>query len=375
MMTSYFIFILALFFCYFLFIVNDSIAYNVNCKSTTSTKKGKNVNSILIYSIILFIITIFFCSQIDPPSGWDLYRHYEEIDKIRLYGLEYAFEEGIYKQYYVISLLFYLVSLQSNNNLLVIISLSIEFLIYFSVLKYFINKGTIKKSNTILLCNIYFFATINLVQAVSGIRNILAFMIALYGVFITMYKNKKILPIICYLLAVFIHPFSLMIVLIYFISKLKFKKCIFVILILWGFFYNEIISLLLSIDTPYFEELTENFKMYQTMKVDSDYRIIFLQVFLTVFGVYLIYKNKTIKKNHLQLGTFVLLYTAFALGSLSNMIFFQRASYALSLILIPFVIENYEKEKGLWVYIFVGCSLLLTLFQVLRIYNIIRGAA
>ena len=35
-------------------------------------------------------------SQIKPPQSWDLYRHYQEIDKMRMLGAQYAWTKSRY---------------------------------------------------------------------------------------------------------------------------------------------------------------------------------------------------------------------------------------------------------------------------------------
>lgn len=84
-------------------------------------------NRIIIFLGIVGIALL--AAQVNPPRAWDLYQHYDEINRIRERGAAYAWVESRYANYYGATALFYITSLTPWNETLPFITIFLELLI------------------------------------------------------------------------------------------------------------------------------------------------------------------------------------------------------------------------------------------------------
>lgn len=226
-------------------------------------------------------------SNIDPSVEWDLYRHYEEIEKMRIWGAEYAFLRGRYSSYYVINFLFYVVSLTPWNGLLVFISIFIELWILEDILHFYKKRGL--SAQTISICFFLFFSLSNIVLAISGIRNVLASVLMGYAIWNIHYKHKhKALSLLLIIMSISIHPASGLILMVYlmsFIPSMLFST-------IMSFFLLpllvNLIDVFKNVDNPIISSSAELFGLYTAEQAGLDTRVLIVSSILIIFTCFII---------------------------------------------------------------------------------------
>ena len=296
---------------------------------------------ILIYFGIAYA---FLAAQIKPPPQWDLFHHYNEINNMRMGGLDYALTQGRYKELFVINFIYYIVSLFSYNNLLVFITVFIEYMIFTYITcdlkeKYDSEKNTIAFSINFFL----FFALVNIVLSISGIRNVFAFSIASLAVYMDLFKQRKgILKLLLYIIPIFIHPSTIIvpIVRVFVLTPKMYKLA--PLLIIWGMFASYISELLESSSVGALKTAGYLLNLYGESSYITDNRLIIVNfIFVSIIMIACFYilqkKHSNYNKGQLLYITFVIIYLFVALGSLNNVIIFNRMLYGLAFLILPVI--------------------------------------
>lgn len=161
-----------------------------------------------------------------PNEGTDLSRYYVELDIMRQFGLDYVYNSSLYKDTFIINMIFYLISLTNNNNLLPFISTVIIFLFFFHVIIQEQKKFNIN-STVVSLFILSFIAVIFLRPLLTGVRQHLALTILLFAFYRELIQNKKnISTLLIYIIPTLIHvqTVPILIVRLLFLFKGKIYK-------------------------------------------------------------------------------------------------------------------------------------------------------
>lgn len=288
---------------------------------------------------------------VDPPDKWDLYKHFQEIERIRAYGNKSWFVAN-YENLPVTMALFWIVAYLPAVNFLPVISLGVIGGIIIYILKDYSSTKEDKGNQWILVAFFCCIAYMNIVMSISGVRNTMAAAISAVGVYIGIQKRKRIAAIVFFLLAAGIHPQGIMLPCIYFanfmLSKLKIKSRWFMLLILpvimWiaRFFEDS--------QSDYLQYIFYLVNVYKDNSVVVDSRIVVLQVVaVTVFLLNIKYceKNeeyiKTIDSEYVGL---MRMYLLSVLGSLGNGLLFYRMLYPVGILMIPQIYRMLCCEKN-----------------------------
>lgn len=337
----------------------------------------KNRKQLIIVTFVFGLVLALCCSQIGPPSQWDLFRHYEEIDRMRTLGAGYAFKNGIYKDFFLVNLFFYLISLTGSNGLLVFLSLTIETFIFCYYLNDQIHSDRIIRTGTFAICFLAFWPTLNIVYAVSGIRNVLATSIGMLALYIDLMKNKsKVISILLYVAAVFIHPFAAIYIVLRLLTNIRLKFISVVVTFSWFALYDLIYNLFRKIPIRIFQVISVNMYIHN-IDYSSDVRLIVLYaLFIFTVLIFTIVDKKDNSLKHavtdLRWDQASLLYEAFTLGALFNFLYFQRATYGIAFVMLPIISNQMKGRNRVLVAILVSIfAIIANYFQIIRMYNVV----
>lgn len=345
---------------------------------TESKIMGERTRKQLLYTAFIFgLLMAICCSMINPPNEWDLYRHYCEIDKMRVLGAKYAFSYGTYKELYVINFMFYLVSLTKYDGLLVFVSLMIETIIFCYFMNDQIRSGKIVHAGVFAICFLAFWPTLNIVYAVSGIRNVLAASIGTFALYADVMKKKpKIVTILLYLTAVFIHPFAIVFIVLRLLVNLKQVWLSTLIALGWFALYDLIYYLCRMVPLKLFQVISVNMYLHEN-DYSSDIRLtVMYALFVAAIIIMALIDRKHNKFNlsevELRWNTVALLYGAFTIGALSNVLYFERAAYGIAFVMLPIVSRRMKNKNRLFPSL-VLCvyAMIAIMFQVVRMYNVV----
>jgi hypothetical protein len=193
-----------------------------------------------------FILAIFgaflvlFAYNFTPNTSirWDLLVHYEDVNQLRGKNITQAFNNTYYSDnYFLAALYFWLISRLPDNRLLPVFPIILDYIIFSYIFtRSFMNE---KRWDTGIDFTHGFFVfflwlcTFGMKLAISGIRCVTACAICSLAIFFLIDANKKrIASIVLFIIAIMIHSFALMVILIWLLSKIKNKKPMIVLVLL-----------------------------------------------------------------------------------------------------------------------------------------------
>jgi len=189
----------------------------------------------LLYGIGGLLIVFVVCFVPNDHIRWDLLEHYKGVDLMRGKSYFDAINDGGYASiYFLYGNYLYLISLLPTNQLLPLFPILIDFgvfvYIFFDLFGYqYENKIPLSKGMYVLFA---WFSTIGFKLAISGIRCVLAVALISLGVYqFMMNKKHRILKlIVTVFFGLQIHAFTLIILLIFVVTRVKSKKIVLAIL-------------------------------------------------------------------------------------------------------------------------------------------------
>ncbi|MBT2678820.1 EpsG family protein [Bacillus sp. ISL-35] len=334
----------------FLFVISVTYLCFYFTKLIVGTMYEIKSSKIFDFSLsLLVVISIVIISiSIKPDIEYDLSRHYEIVNNMRYYGYEY--ETG-YESLVIIKVIFYLVSLSRYNELLPAISVAITYSIFIYITRNFINKY--KTSNKLFLLSwLINISILPFLVSYSGVRTSMAFAIfalALYRDIIL--KKKNLTIIILYVIPLFIHPASGILVglrILYFnrnlfVSKLKY------LLLFWSFSSYILIDLLESISIPYISYTAQKLQIY-FLKFDGDHRLYFVNMCFFIF-LFILFrwinlgKKADWSENINKLMEYIELVILFAIGSFYIPSITERLLYFIAFFAFPIIYLSVNNSR------------------------------
>lgn len=333
-----------------------SILYIFNLFITllfVGTFKRKYIRCILTFSALLFgIIGLVMI----PRNGTyiDTVRFFEELNGIRdqsnislSSGWNYLMGSLGYDSVPVAGVLLWLVSLQSENGLLTFIVATLDILAGY----YLVARSLRNESSKLIfcLCVAFFLFMFNFNASVSGVRNVLACSLAMCITYkISVEKKIRITYLFLYLLFILIHPFAIIVPLLYFFSRILCKNHILyyifcVVLILQHYLQQFIFKLIATwSDIPFFSSVL--FKSTQYFGQDayieestsfSRFRTILIAIFLMfIIANYLLRKKTIFCETYFA---YILSFAFFTIGAFSDEILFSRCVSVLLFAILPLI--------------------------------------
>ena len=304
-----------------------------------SARKGKRIKdkslSKLMVAMLLAIAT--FSYFINPSETSDLYRHFLSIDELKYNG----FSASIYDELIGSKCFLYIISMLPSKHWLPFFSAIITYgLGMWIIFDYYKNE---KCSSKVLLFSILFMLAIDDFYTVtSGIRCAMAMAFMATGIYLKFLKNKKIIMYLPFIvISLTIHSISYLVFALIILFKFIKKKRLNFLILLWGFFIVEIISVMRYLRL-FFE--ANKLSNYFYGESNTNYVVLALRIILVVIILILSLKIKksTInnKENIIPMDyiEFVKLFSLVSIGGLYiNTIFIGRLLFLLGFLLIPFL--------------------------------------
>ncbi|MBP3596062.1 MAG: EpsG family protein [Clostridia bacterium] len=357
-------------------------------------KYSKNFKLSLIFSVLSLSI-LAFC--FNPIRAWkengnytDLCRFFYDLDIIKK-NPNFSNEKLLtnYDVIPIVKILIYLVAKLKVNNFLPFIVSALYYGIFFSVLLHLKNNVKINL-NTLRKAGILFLLLSNFQMLITNIRVPLGCSICtliFYYDFIKKIKFKKIL--FMYILLLGIHPYFIIIlmlrILFYILNKINnkiLKGIIYSIIVMYGLFISMITNILSDFSSnTYIKFILSKMDFYTNGSADQyiDYNsaiVVFSKIISILILIYYInknIKNDKIDKRYLDMINFSKIMAVFAIGSLANMTIFSRTGILLTgILLYLYIILNNmlsnKKSNQFIIYIPNAIVYFMTFMQVVLLF-------
>lgn len=368
--------------CILIFAMILYLVYNFFLKKEISNKK-----IVLIISVISISIMIL-CLNMKPPESFDLYRYFLEMDYLRNLDLKTTFTEILARPTKVWTAIQRIATLISkDNHAIFFLSIPITVISYMYILVD-LNKNYKLTNRQIVLSIFTFFSIVSTIHLMSGIRNVLAVAIYSIGMYLALFKKKK-LGYLFYLVALLIHPMVIMILCFQIISKLLRKIVIGnvkigqYIILLWQVFSGFIIYvlkvILYIIPIALIELYINKFEMEINYKMTVDYRVLIPELIQIILFTLLM--HKTIKNSEKVDNRLLIFYYLgfFIIGSFTMFNIFIRTRFIFAYFL-PFILgyknttltdgaQNYAKKINIIEYLLLGISIYINVYYIYFMYS------
>lgn len=314
---------------------------------------GKRYLKIYFFVVALTLATIAFFFQ--PSTDMDLYRHYQTIDAFKIYGWDYVKSTDIFKTLPVYGMYFYLISLLPFKGFLPAVTVFITYFLFFSLIYKISRDHNIKKSY-IMITFFFFMFGIDYLSVISGIRNMLAFSIFTYFLYIDLVEqNHKLLCFLIYISLCFLHSSIIILILfrifVYFYNRFTgiLLKLVF---LFWAFFLSSILNIFRLFSGSYFNQIADKINIYYNGVLNYNLKIVLFELcsLILLIMIFISYHHDSKNENYYpsKYGHFMILTIAFTLGSIKHYELFLRMvafiMYASPYYMLMFLNSNSSKN-------------------------------
>ena len=182
----------------------------------------------IMIALFSALVIYVYCFDPTPITRWDLLEHYKTIDLIKKYGWSYAWTKGEYKERYIVTLYFYIMSKMPNYRLLPVLPLVIDFSVYFYIFQDRMRTDEVYGAYPIgdaAFVTLAWITTFGMKLAISGIRCVCAVSLCALAIYWEAIKReRKATSYFLYFIAYGIHDFTLIIILVRMLMQVKDKK-------------------------------------------------------------------------------------------------------------------------------------------------------
>lgn len=197
------------------------------------------INKSLYFGIMIAlfasVVVYVYCFDIKPIARWDLLQHYRTIGLMKENGWNFVWTKGEYKDRYVISLYFYLISFMPDYRLVPVIPLIIEFSIALYLFEKSMKVYEVNDAYPVAdaaFTTLAWFATFGIKLAVSGVRCVWAVSLCALAIYWeAIRKEHRLVAYGLYIIAYGIHDFALVLILVRLLMMIKDKRllavCVF----------------------------------------------------------------------------------------------------------------------------------------------------
>ena len=197
------------------------ICFLLFSNNTISKRCGKTLY--LVIAVLFAGFSFFFSPQ--DFIRWDLLEHFKVINEMRSGGIEYATKGSQYADLFVYNYFAYFISLLPKclQNLVSTIPLIIDFSIVGYIYKRIYNVHIVEANGkTRVLSVLLWFCTFGIKLAITDIRCSLAVSLVAVAIYLfVIEKRKKIFAILLSIIAVFVHQFAVVVIVVGIFSKIK----------------------------------------------------------------------------------------------------------------------------------------------------------
>lgn len=333
------------------------------------------------FSSLLGIAVGFIAYHMVPPVSFDLYRIQDEI--IRAKGLPTDGAVILLQNSAepVRDAIIYLVAQLGNPDLLQFFIVAIGYWIIFYIVGDSSARAHLSWKMTMLVL-LTVLLSLTAVSFFSGLWNYFAMILFSLGFYLQIMRNYKApIPIILYVLAIFVHTsvlFPVILLAVFLLLKRKISITLFVIMIA-AFSLPSIISVLTSLapDLPLVSQLDAMFKSYFGSKssLDIEYgpRVIMLELFklVPIILISTMFKFKISEEKDTQKFSFLLMFAIFAI--IISSILFLRYTFLVVLLFTPLFVRFFKENKSS-TKLGIVLTTLLILFPLLLNYQILMAS-
>lgn len=294
--------------------------------------------------ILLGIVGVaLLAAQVVPPIEWDLYQHYDEINRFRQGGAFYAWKRSRYASYYGATALFYVTSLTPWNKTLPFITILIELFIYEKVIAYYRDRIGAQSAG---IAFFLFVVLSNIVMAISGIRNVLAVVLVNYAIwnFECVSKKNWIIDAAIAMLAITIHPASGFLIVFYALSFIPSHIAGVVISILILPVLTKFLNVFSTSKNAILSSSSGLFALYTKEQAGLDIRVRITSVILIGFSIVVAMHLIHYEKKMDRYLHYIVLYSIGTLGMITQGLLYSRMLYGLN-VLYPVLIARYGAES------------------------------
>ncbi len=338
--------------------------------------KRKNLK---YYFIIIVFILAIVAFNFEPSKEYDLYRHFNMLDNCRLYGFNYIINHPDYENLPVGATYFYLSSLIPTNGFLPMVTTIISYMSVFIIINKFIEEKEWKKS-AILLAIFSFLCMYNYLGLISGIRNKICISIVFYILYKDLIEKKNFVKcMIGYIALALFHPSIFVVIalrLLLLVKDKKLQSIIKILLLLWSFLKNVILSILSKFNNfsivSYIVTKMNSYDLAEATAVANVplYTFVYFTRNVIILLIFLEYYRKN--KNNKRFETYLIFSSyliCFVFGALREYHFFIRMSELLLLVSLPITIAFFsytEPKKSIYPYSQKIYNTLLKLFLIIE---------
>lgn len=304
----------------------------------------KKINWYYAIPIFMALILAILAYNFIPSEEYDLFRYYEWLNNFNIFNhkdtVNFIFGQGEF----LIMSYFYLIAKIGNYHLLQFFPV----LIFYSIIFYIIfDYAKIKKYNKkkIILVTVFFLAMFRYSFAVCVFRYSLAYSIFSLGLYLEFIKHNKVLSKILYIIPIFIHASSILLLLFRLILQIKNKKIIIslgIMLIFFLCFSLPILNLIELIRLPNFlSYLVSKVKLYllnEHISLNLQYLFRIIQTLFLIFLGILCYNGKD--ENLIKYNKIFIIIGIFSILIFNYYTIFMRIADFL-LMLSPIILFQY----------------------------------
>ena len=192
----------------------------------------KNIRKKKFYCIIFSVVISFITYIYIPNDTMDLHRYYVFMDSLKNFNLMDFMQEYLFNAEPLMNFIFYIFAKTNDNHLIMIFVTLFSYYVHFYII--FDYQSEKKLSNSKFNVVLLFFISIFLIQSLTGIRFMIAKTVFFLALYFDFYKNKRdIITIFLYILPIFIHQSSIILLLFRVLMLLNHNKIDYKFLLLF----------------------------------------------------------------------------------------------------------------------------------------------
>lgn len=311
-----------------------------------------------IFGMISIGGLVFIAFSIDPPNVWDLTRHYDLIKKMQYGGWEFVFNQSEYAHLPIINILYGVIAAIGIPELLPCIVLIICYLVLAVLIK---KSCAIYKldSRFIAFAILFNLALCPFLHMVSGIRNILAYTLCAWILYMDIYeKRNPVFVWILYISTIFIHPSSLLVIGVRCVIPIFVKwRWTALLMLCWSLLANIIQKILIKIPIGFLQSVGWKLQDYMTQREFSGYKILLVKYVMLISIIFVIEYVIVKKEDYIEqaMRRYILAFeclVVITIGAFKVVFIADRLSYLIAFAAIPILAFLYKecKEKVRWIF-------------------------
>ena len=308
--------------------------------------------------LIMIIALAGIGACVEPKQTYDLFRHYEAIDRIRSssFSIQSFLTEGYkitdynYRYTYVYNLLIYIIARFFPNQVLPFITIIITYGVLIYIILREFNKEYLTNRNIVISLAI-FSVILPFLYVYSSIRNALAGAVVAYGLY-RLYKDRKtVIFIISTLVAILIHPIAMAVIPFVFLSRIKPGiKGIIVTLVAPSLIFTIMEYFRLKLGNDFLFRISVKYYNYTLVREDNQGRVFLYSsiVILIVLSVLSLFSRRREKQGlgekKYSMLNLIIWYSMFSLGYFRNYEMITRLPYSIAF-LSPVIVNTLFNQK------------------------------